>query len=186
MKKIIIFGSNGGLGTELNNLLKNNLITEINKKKINFFNLNSKKKIDNLLNKVSPDIIINCAGVLGSNKTDYRKVFDVNFGPNWDILRYYLLNKKKDKKKIKIIFIGSSGFNKGKKDYMLYAASKSALTSLYVSAYKSLKKKNIDLKIFHPGTMDTKMIKDLKYKKKIKKNSTKDVAKKIIYSYKLQ
>ena len=30
------------------------------------------------------------------------------------------------------------------------------------------------------------MIKDLKYKKKIKKNSTKDVAKKIIYSYKLQ
>ena len=33
MKKIIIFGSNGGLGTELNNLLKNNLITEINKKK---------------------------------------------------------------------------------------------------------------------------------------------------------
>ncbi len=99
MKKIIIFGSNGGLGTELNNLLKNNLITEINKKKINFFNLNSKKKIDNLLNKVSPDIIINCAGVLGSNKTDYRKVFDVNFGPNWDILRYYLLNKKKDKKK---------------------------------------------------------------------------------------
>ena len=184
MKKIIIFGSNGGLGKELRNLLKNSLISEINKKKINFHNLNSKKKIDNLLNKVSPDIIINCEGVLGSNKTDYKKVFDVNFGSNWDILRYYLLND--DKKKVKIIFIGSSGFNKGKKDYMLYAASKSALTSLYVSAHKFLKKKNIDLKIFHPGTMDTKMIKDLKYKKKVKKNSTKDVAKKIIYSYKLQ
>ena len=184
MKKIIIFGSNGGLGTELKNLLKNYLITAIYKKKINFSNKNSKKKIDNLLNKVSPDIIINCAGVLGSNITDYKKVFDVNFSSNWDILRYYLL--KKNKKKIKIIFIGSSGFNKGKKDYMLYAASKSALVSLYVSAREILKKKNIDLKIFHPGTMDTKMIKDLKYKKKIKKNSTKDVAKKITYGYKLQ
>ena len=47
----------------------------------------------------------------------------------------------KNKKKIKIIFIGSSGFNKGKKDYMLYAASKSALVSLYVSAREVLKKK---------------------------------------------
>ena len=122
MKKIIIFGSNGGLGTELKNLLKNYLITAIDKKKIDFSNQNSKKKIDNLLNKVSPDIIINCAGVLGSNITDYKKVFDVNFSSNWDILRYYLL--KKNKKKIKIIFIGSSGYNKGKKDYMLYAASK--------------------------------------------------------------
>ena len=184
MKKIIIFGSNGGLGTELKNLLKDNLITSIDKKKIDFANQNSKKKIDNLLNKVSPDIIINCAGVLGSNITDYKKVFDVNFSPNWDILRYYLL--KKNKKKIKIIFIGSSGFNKGKKDYMLYAASKSALVSLYVSAREILKKKNIDLKIFHPGTMDTKMIKGLKYKKKIKKNSTKNMAKKITYCYKLQ
>lgn len=184
MKKIIIFGSNGGLGIELKNLLKNNLITEIDKKKIDFSNQNSKKKIDNLLNKVSPDIIVNCAGVLGSNITDYKKVFDVNFSSNWDILRYYLL--KKNKKKIIIIFIGSSGFNKGKKDYMLYAASKSALASLYVSAREILKKKNIVLKIFHPGTMDTKMIKDLKYKKKIKKNSTKNVAKRITDRYKLQ
>jgi len=103
MKKIIIFGSNGGLGTELKILLKDNLITSINKKKIDFANQNSKKKIDNLLDKVSPDIIINCAGVLGSNITDYKKVFDVNFSSNWDILRYYLL--KKIKKKIKIIFI---------------------------------------------------------------------------------
>ena len=184
MKKIIIFGSNGGLGTELKILLKDNLITSINKKKIDFANQNSKKKIDNLLDKVSPDIIINCAGVLGSNITDYKKVFDVNFSSNWDILRYYLL--KKIKKKIKIIFIGSSGFNKGKKNYMLYAASKSALASLYVSAKETLKKKNIDLKIFHPGTMDTKMIKGLQYKKKIKKNSTKNVAKKITDCYKLQ
>jgi len=42
MKKIIIFGSNGGLGTELKNLLKNYLITAIDKKKIDFSNQNSK------------------------------------------------------------------------------------------------------------------------------------------------
>ena len=45
MKKIIIFGSNGGLGTELKNLLKNYLITAIDKKKIDFSNQNSKKKL---------------------------------------------------------------------------------------------------------------------------------------------
>ena len=45
MKKIIIFGSNGGLGTELKNLLKDNLVTSIDKKIINFANQNSKKKL---------------------------------------------------------------------------------------------------------------------------------------------
>ena len=45
MKKIIIFGSNGGLGTELKNLLKNYLITAIDKKKLIFPIKTVKKKL---------------------------------------------------------------------------------------------------------------------------------------------
>ena len=68
---------------------------------------------------------------------------------------------------------------------MLYSASKSALHSLYLSAKEILNKKNIKLDIFHPATMNTRMIKNLKYKKKNISDPRK-IAKKIIYNYKIQ
>ena len=74
--------------------------------------------------------------------------------------------QKKNKSNVKIILVGSSGYNKGKKDYMLYSASKSALHNLYKSSKEILKKKGIILEIFHPPGMKTKMIKNLKYKSK--------------------
>lgn len=183
MKKIIVFGSNGGLGKEICNLLKHHSISSINKTKLNFNKPKNKNKLFKLLKKLNPDVIINSAGFLGSNKLNYTKVFDVNFGSNWNIIRYYLV--KNNKKNRKIVLVGSSGYNKGKKDYMLYSASKSALHSLYLSANEILKKKKIKLDIFHPVTMNTKMIKNLKYKKK-KISDPRKIAKKIIYSYKLQ
>ena len=184
MKKIIVFGSNGGLGKEICNLLKHHSISSINKTKLNFNKPKNKNKLFKLLKKLNPDVIINSAGFLGSNKLNYTKVFDVNFGSNWNILRYYLFNNSV--KKRKIILIGSSAYKKGKKDYMLYSASKSALHNLFLSAHAVLKKKNIELNIFHPSTIKTRMISKLKYTKNKKKNSPIKVAKQIINSYKLK
>ena len=183
MRKLLIFGSDGGLGKEICNQLNYFLIIPINKNKLNFLKSNSMQKVFKILKKENPDIIINCSGVLGSNNLNYTKVFDVNFGSNWNIIRYYLV--KNNKKNRKIVLIGSSGYNKGKKDYMLYSASKNALHSLYLSAKEILKKKNIKLDIFHPATMNTKMIKNIKYKKK-KIFDQRKIAKKIIYNYKIQ
>ena len=74
-KKIIIFGSTGGVGKEIVKLLKNKpyQLFLFNKKKLNFSQLKSKDKIHKILKKINPDIIINASGILGTNKDDYRE-----------------------------------------------------------------------------------------------------------------
>ena len=58
--------------------------------------------------------------------------------------------------------------NKSSKNYLLYSSSNAALHSLYISAKKVLKSRNISLLIYHPQRMKTKMIKNLSF---IKRNS---------------
>lgn len=102
MKKIIIFGSSGGLGreiTELLNLKKNFKLILPNKKKINFDKNNSSFKINKILQKENPDYIINCAGIFGTNKMKYAKLFNINFKSNWDIANFYIKKKNNIKKK---------------------------------------------------------------------------------------
>jgi short-subunit dehydrogenase len=180
-KKIIIFGSSGGLGKSISKIIskKKFILFKLNKKKINFNNKSYKKKINIFLKKNNPDIIINCSGVLGNNLDNYENVFNTNFGSNWEILKYYFINCKRIKKTVKIIMIGSSSYKYGKKDYMLYSASKSALNNLFKSANILLKNSNIKIIIQHPVRMNTKMIKNIAFIKK-KGVSPKIIAKKII------
>jgi len=165
--KVLIFGSNGTLSKAIIKLLiKKFEIIKINKNIINFNKKKMNLKISNILKKYEPDIIINSSGVLGNNSQLYEKVFNTNFGSNWEIIKYYL--NKKTKKKIKIILIGSTAYKIGKKNYLLYSSSKSALHNLYLGAKETLNKKNIKLVIYHPKRMKTKMIKNLSF---INKNS---------------
>ena len=108
-----------------------------------------------------------------------NKVFNTNFGSNWEILKYYFTHKDKIKKAVKIIIVGSTAHKYGKKDYMLYAASKSALNNLCQGANEMLKNTNIDIKIYNPVRMNTPMIKNVNFIKK-KGISPRIVAKKII------
>ena len=59
-KKIIIFGSSGGVGKEIVKLLKKKQydLFLFNKKKLNFCISNSKNKIHDILKKIKPDILI--------------------------------------------------------------------------------------------------------------------------------
>ena len=107
MKRVLIFGSNSTLAKKIKLFLKNDyLVTEVAKKKINFFKKNSSSQIHKVLSNVNPDIVINFAGVLGSNSDMYRDVYDVNFLPNWEIVKFYI--NKKINKKVKIILIKTS------------------------------------------------------------------------------
>mgnify|MGYP001343110793 FL=1 len=83
-KKIIIFGSTGGIGKEIVKLLKNKPydLFLFNKKKLNFSISSSKFKLQKILKKINPDIIINASGILGNNYDDYKKIYDVNLMPN--------------------------------------------------------------------------------------------------------
>lgn len=161
-KKLLIFGSNGGLSVNIINLVKKKFeIIKINKKILNFNEKNMHSKIIQILTKYNPDIIINSSGTLGTNNFKYEEVFNTNFGSNWEIIKFYL--RKKIIKKTKIILIGSTSYNKSSKNYLLYSSSKAALHSLYKGSKKILKEKNISLLIYHPKRMKTKMIKNLSF-----------------------
>ena len=53
MKKILIFGSNGGLGKSLKKKLNKNHLINFDKKKLNFLKKKDFKKYLNLLRKIS-------------------------------------------------------------------------------------------------------------------------------------
>ena len=180
-KKILIFGFSGGLGKNVLQILKKKkfIIFKLIKSNKDFIKKNDEKKIYQYLKKINPDVIINCSGVLGDNLLSYVKVFNTNFGSNWEILKYYFTHKDKIKKAVKIIIVGSTAHKFGKKDYMLYAASKSALNNLCQGANEMLKNTNIDIKIYNPVRMNTPMIKNVNFIKK-KGISPRIVAKKII------
>lgn len=157
-KKILIFGSNSDLAKKIYANTNKNLFNfvKITKNKIDF----EKKvsiKINNLIKKVNPDIIINCAGYFSNNNCNFNKLIKINLKSNWYILNFYLKNYKKINKKTNIFFIGSSSFNEPRKNYILYTATKAALNSIYLSSNDFFKNSNIDVKIIHPPAMNTKM-----------------------------
>ena len=158
-KKILIFGYTGGIGSELIKILKNKKydLILLNKKKLNFNSNNANKKIHKILKIYNPDIIINAAGILGSNKDDYTKIYNINLMPNWEVVKYY--KKTKFIKKIILIILGSSSYKSGRKNYILYASSKAALNNLCQGSKEFLRNKNIKIKLLNFGKVYTPMIK---------------------------
>jgi len=163
MKRVLIFGSNSTLAKKTKLFLKKDyLVTSFTKKQINFSKINSPRQVHKVLSKVNPDIVINFAGVLGSNSDNYKKVYDVNFLPNWEIIKFYINSKVN--KKVKIILIGSSSYKSGKANYMLYTSSKAALHNLYQAAKEKFNNTYVSIDIFHPSRFQSKLIKNLKKK----------------------
>ena len=105
--------------------------------------------------------------MLGTNSDKYKDVYDVNFLPNWEIIKFYINNKTN--KKVKIILIGSSSYKKGKENYMLYTSSKAALHNLYQAAKEKFGNTYINVDIFHPPRFQSKLIKNLKKKRNFTK-----------------
>ena len=167
-KKVIILGSTGGLGSEVERTLSKikYKIYSFSSKNLNFLMKDSQEKINFYLKKINPDIVINCSGVFENNSANFKKIFYINTKPSWEIINYYINNRPKTKKLI--ILIGSTAYRGGRKNYILYSASKAALHSIYLGAKENFNPKIIDLKMIHPKKIETKMVKhdkNLKVKK---------------------
>ena len=157
---IILFGANGGIGSCLKEQLEHdNHIIPVCSDDIDFTDANSCQLVKDLINRSNPDIIINCTGVLGNNNSDFNDIFNINLRSNWCILKSFF--NVKISKKIKIIFIGSSSYKYGKKDYMLYSSSKAALYNLYEGAKDYFNDTKIIIGLINPSRVDTKMISHL-------------------------
>lgn len=169
MKKILIIGSSSDLAKTFIKISKKKkyLFYKIDKKKIFFKDNSSYLKLFKIIKKFNPEYIINFIGIFKNDNFSFNKYFDINTRLSWEIINYY---RNRKNKKITLIFIGSSSFNKARKSYILYTASKAALNSIVRSAKELLKKTKVKIKIINPEAINTKMRKNLLYKFSIKRN----------------
>jgi short-subunit dehydrogenase len=177
-KKIIVFGGNGGIGSAVvKNLvdLGHDAIS-VDCQQIDFSKSDSDQKIYQLLLDINPEIIINAAGVFGSNSQTHHNTIDINFGSNWSIVRYLMKNNTMP---VRFIMIGSIAYRQGRSWAMVYTASKAALYSLWQGARDYFNDTPITIDLVNPQRVLTNMTAD-RYNPELQYLEPDFVAKKIL------
>ncbi len=155
MKKVVLFGASGDIGKEIQKAFEGNVVITPSRKEVDFLDKDCYNKVSNLLAKEQPDIVINSVGWFGDNYDTHYNIMDVNFGSNWAIVRHYMLNPSD--KPVKICMIGSICYSEGKDKYIVYAASKMAMYSLWQGASKYFKDTNVNIDLINPQRTKTRM-----------------------------
>ena len=159
IKRAVIFGASGGIGQATCEafMQAGYIVKPISKSQVNFVYPESDLRIQEILSVTNPDVIVNCVGHFDSTNTEtHSNTFDINVGSNWSIILHYITNKVN--KPVKIIIVGSSAYKAGRKDYILYAASKAALYNVWQGACEYFKNSNVTLGLINPVKTRTKMI----------------------------
>ena len=169
MNKALVLGSTGGIGRAVCTVLaeRGNKVVALNR--------NDLQNISEILLRENPDWIFNCIGSLGDNKSSFTEVFEPNVAINWFIIKYYLEHLSA---KVKVVMVGSTSYEYGRKNYILYSASKAALHNMWQGACESFEGTNIFLGLIHPGPVETPMIEHLPRKSNIL--SPRDLAKSMV------
>ena len=95
MKKILILGSSGLLGSNLFRILKNKYNTSHNGIKKRNLDINNLSKLDLLIKKKEPDLIINCVAI--TNIDDAEKNKKKTYKINVQLVKNLILLQKKYK-----------------------------------------------------------------------------------------
>jgi short-subunit dehydrogenase len=156
-KVALVFGFTGGIGNAVKEKFVNNgyRIIPVNQKIIDFSSSKSDEQIDQLLTSAKPDVVINCTGYFANNSETGDRTMDINVNSNWSIIRHYI--KSKDTP-VKIIMLGSSACRGGRKDYIMYAASKAALLSMWEGARDAFEGTSVSIDLINPVRTRTKMV----------------------------
>jgi 2-C-methyl-D-erythritol 4-phosphate cytidylyltransferase len=161
MKKPIalVFGSNGGIGSAVRTAFLDSgyRVIPINRMQLDFNLSTAESKLIELLNSAEADVVVNATGIFvnGADKP-HQETFNVNFGSNWDIVRYYHALKGVSKP-VKIVMVGSSSYEGGRAQYPLYSASKAALYNLWESAKDMFTDTDISIDLINPMRTRTRM-----------------------------
>lgn len=148
-KNVLIFGGTGALGKALGTYFNGNNVRLLDSKSVNFNERNYSRSLDWILNANQPDVIINAAGVFYAG---FDLMFAVNVQSSWNIMEWYRNNPPQ--KPTIFQMIGSSSYDGPRKDYPLYAASKAALHSLYLSSREIFAGTNFHTLITHPPKLN--------------------------------
>jgi NAD(P)-dependent dehydrogenase (short-subunit alcohol dehydrogenase family) len=115
---------------------------------LNFDQPDSYEKLSILLDNAEPDVIVNSVGVfVNGYADDYQTTMAVNFGSNWNIVRWLETNRDQQ---VRVVMIGSSSYDAGRKLYPLYSASKAALFNLWQSARDQFADSSIRIHLLNP------------------------------------
>ena len=127
-RTVAIFGATGGIGqaTRQAFLDAGYSVIPVSRNLIDFDHPMAETQIQEFLGYAEPNVVINCVGRFGQNDEPAKSIMNINFNSNWAIVQHYI----KTPREVRIIMVGSSAYKAGRKDYMVYSASKAAFAQL--------------------------------------------------------
>ena len=180
-KRIIVTGSNSGIGLELTKKLvsTNSIISTVNKKKNevdkiknenlkileeDFQNENLTENFCFEVKEFKPNIIINCAAIFGPEEqslenlhiSEFKKILNINFFSPLKLVQLSLNGKQLEQIVNISSEMGSITLN-NMGGYYYYRLSKTLLNSFSKNLSNDIKSKNINIFCVHPGSVKTKM-----------------------------
>ena len=155
-KTVAIFGASGGIGaaTRQQFLDAGYTVIPVSRNLIDFAGVAAESQIQEFLSLSTPDVVVNCVGKFSTNNEPAGPTININFNSNWAIVQHYLKNPQP----VRIIMIGSSACKAGKKDYMVYSASKAALLNLWQGARDAFSDTAVAIDLVNPVRTRTQMV----------------------------
>ena len=188
IKKVLITGSSGGIGSSISNKFKDENFTLIltsssDEKmqklknlygsdhyyyKLNLSDINETEEVINTITKEHKDInvLINNAGtnddslILRMNSSQWSKVIQTNLTSNFVIIKS-VLSVMLANKKGNIVGISSVVASTGNPGQSNYVSSKAGMIGLYKSVAQEVAKRNINVNIVSPGFIVSPMTEKL-------------------------
>jgi 2-C-methyl-D-erythritol 4-phosphate cytidylyltransferase len=156
---VIVLGCKGGIGSAVRSSFLDHgySVIPVNRAQLDFNLPDAHTKLVELLNGAEADVVVNCTGVFVNGvQNTHCETFNVNFGSNWNIIRYYHAMKDVSKP-VKVIMVGSSSYQSGRAMYPLYSASKAALYNLWEACKDMFAQSDISVDLINPMRTRTRM-----------------------------
>jgi ribitol-5-phosphate 2-dehydrogenase (NADP+) / D-ribitol-5-phosphate cytidylyltransferase len=155
-RTVAIFGATGGIGqaTRQAFLDAGYSVIPVSRNLIDFDHPMAEAQIQEFLGYAEPNVVINCVGRFGQNDEPAKSIMNINFNSNWAIVQHYI----KTPREVRIIMVGSSAYTAGRKDYMVYSASKAALHNLWQGARDAFANTEVHVDLVNPVRTRTQMV----------------------------
>ena len=155
-KTVAIFGASGGIGQAVRQafLDAEYTVIPVSRNLIDFAGTSAEYQIQEFLSMATPDVVVNCVGKFSNNDEPAGPTMNINFNSNWAIVQHYLKNPQP----VRVVIVGSSAYKSGRKDYMVYSASKAALHNLWQGARDAFAETEVRIDLINPVRTRTKMV----------------------------